>query len=282
MQLLQTARGIYGNNFVNPHFALGRHLLWQGRKLLGWFPCRLPLGRGYVIVHNRRVANGCGALINCLGYYDPNNMHFLEECVQCGAIRSFYDIGANIGVYTVIAGSAGAERVIAFEPHPGTFQFLEDNIRVNGLQKRVTCVNAALGDRDREVRFGDVVGSATNQVLPIEGGDTSVAVDMRTGDGVVREFGYVPEAVKIDVEGFEASVLDGMKGSLGQVQLLMVECANATVLAEMLCETYGFDGPYKVDFRGHRLLRDFDSSEDWVFIGAGFATKLAGFGYTVG
>ncbi len=55
------------------------------------------------------------------------------------------DVGANIGVFSLYAASRGA-KVFSFEPNPEVFAVLQENIRINNLENRVTPLNMALGD----------------------------------------------------------------------------------------------------------------------------------------
>jgi FkbM family methyltransferase len=71
----------------------------------------------------------------------------IRETVRPGEV--FYDVGANIGIYTIMAGrqvGAGGQ-VLAFEPHSPTFACLLKNIMANGLEGIVSPCNFALSDR---------------------------------------------------------------------------------------------------------------------------------------
>ena len=59
----------------------------------------------------------------------------------------FVDVGANVGSYTVLAGSHVEARTFSFEPVPSTFFKLINNISINHLNERVTPFNLALGSK---------------------------------------------------------------------------------------------------------------------------------------
>ena len=82
----RTVSIIYKNKFVNPYFATFRHVLWAFRKVFNIFPCDLKLGGLIVRVANLSVANGIGALVNAMEYYDPNNMLMLKEIFKTGSL----------------------------------------------------------------------------------------------------------------------------------------------------------------------------------------------------
>ena len=61
------------------------------------------------------------------------------------------DIGANIGVFTLFAASRTKHPVYAFEPFPGSFEFLNRNIHTNGLDNVITH-NVAVSDKIGRVK----------------------------------------------------------------------------------------------------------------------------------
>jgi len=127
-----------------------------------------------------------------------------------------FDVGANIGYYTLLAARAvgPAGRVYAFEPEPRNFELLTRNISENGLTN-VRPVNAAASSREGVVRLH--LDDANF------GAHSFVAGSVRTSSGrsvVVRTVGldaFAGEArafgagvfVKIDVQGAEALVVEG-------------------------------------------------------------------------
>jgi len=245
-----------------------RHLGWAGRKLLGAFPYDIKLDRQIVRVADKSVANGVGALLNAMGYYDPNNMYLLMTLFQKNLLDKLFDVGANVGVYSLIsAGAAASVRVAAFEPHPYTFSLLEENVKLNHFEDRISCFQVALGDRDGLVHFMDKPGSPENRITEHDIQEAAgLKVPIQTGNTICDRVGFLPQVLKVDVEGYENSVLAGFGSRLSAVQLVLVECWDIRSTVEILCEQHGFLGPYKVDFRNHYLVRDHIHDEDWLFI----------------
>nr|BAL53461.1 methyltransferase, FkbM family [uncultured Chloroflexota bacterium]BAL55902.1 methyltransferase, FkbM family [uncultured Chloroflexota bacterium] len=257
-------------------------MLWQGRKALNRFPCDISLRKITLRVGNRTVA-GIGALVHAMGYYDPNNMYFLEEIFSKGLCTSFYDVGANIGIYSlIVASSSPFAKVAAFEPHPKTFLLLQENISLNGFQN-VRPWPVALGDENRTIEFTDDAGSPVNRVVVDEKPSSPViVVQMRTGDALVQDTGLVPDVLKIDVEGFENQVLWGFKNTLSSIKLLLVECQNLSWTTQILSGEFGFLGPYKINFRARRLAQNASPPwEDWLFVQPSFLKALSQAGFNV-
>ena len=138
-----------------------------------------------------------------------------------------WDIGANIGLYTILAarrvGSAG--RVVSWEPGPATFRLLTDHVRANGLADRCELLQAAVHDGSTpEVSFwqdaADSV-SSTNRMSSqaTVGSGQTVRVEAANLDSWCDRLGRTPKVIKVDVEGAEVLVLRGaprlMAGDFG-------------------------------------------------------------------
>ena len=134
-----------------------------------------------------------------------------------------WDAGANIGYYTKqFANIVGLDgKVVAFEPSPQNFNKLSFNL--DGV-KNVSLLPYGLGAKDDKVPFkqGDDELGATSQVLdPKEYGEGNFAqVEIRCADNLVQSgLVSIPNMIKIDVEGFELEVLDGMRQILNRDEL---------------------------------------------------------------
>lgn len=135
----------------------------------------------------------------------------------------FFDIGANIGVYTIFGasriGSQGS--VYAFEPHIPNAASLIQNIMLNGLQERIKLVTSALtnGQRFDNFNYQSLTGaSSTSQFGRSEyEGESFVPVFVEIKHGCAIDFliatGAIPypDVIKIDVDGLDFEVLDGMR-----------------------------------------------------------------------
>ncbi|WP_312318533.1 FkbM family methyltransferase [Stenotrophomonas sp.] len=128
------------------------------------------------------------------------------------------DIGGNIGL-TALLFSSLAKDVHVFEPSPSTHTILERNL-ANGSADNVTHYNlglasepgAALITRAKDNRSGAFVSDAETRIS----GHVSESIQLDTLDAVCRRHGIDPDFIKIDVEGFEESVLRGGTDLLAQ------------------------------------------------------------------
>lgn len=154
-------------------------------------------------------------------HYEQAVTHHLIDRLK--ASRCFVDVGANIGFYTVLAGKLLERRggiVHAIEMDLDNIQRTRANVRLNRLHN-VSVHHVALGDRIgtvdyyRRESFRHTLGVSQNEWDHFQ----KISVPMKTLDSLAEEFGFQPDIVKIDVEGAEFLVLQGMQKILAQSKL---------------------------------------------------------------
>lgn len=147
------------------------------------------------------------------GFYESEELCYLNEF-----LRKYYgdkkeitvcDIGANIGNHTLYFAKilgGGVKWVYSFEPVVSTFDILKKNIEINNLHN-VSLYNCALGEvnGNGDVLVRDESNAGANSIVYDENGVT----DIKMLDSF--QFEYKIDFLKMDVEGFEKSVLNGAK-----------------------------------------------------------------------
>jgi len=146
-----------------------------------------------------------------------------------------FDIGANVGVFTVQQAVRGAQ-VFAFEPNPSCYRRLCRNLARNGLGESVTARNCALG-RTRGLG-GLVVGENTLVGRVVVNGARPDAraplVTVEALDDLLPELGVAQiDLLKLDVEGSEAEVFRGAETTLRVVNRIVMEHHSLQLLAEV-------------------------------------------------
>jgi len=140
-----------------------------------------------------------------------------------------WDVGANIGIYSVLAGDVASE-VVGFEPVPATADRLEENLELN--ETNGVGLNVALAAETGEMELQlerDEVGTQTPALEADRVASTSaVTVQTITGDQLVSDGMPAPDAIKIDVEGAEVAVLAGLEETLPEVDRIFVETHDGT------------------------------------------------------
>ena len=148
-----------------------------------------------------------------MGVTDSLNLFDLDELI----IFSFYwanrekyrqvlDIGANIGLHSIILSKCGF-KVRAYEPDPVHFELLRRNLELNGCT-RATTFNEAVSDKAGTAEFIRVLGNTTGS--HIAGAKPSPYGELErftvpTED--IRQLLAWPDLIKMDVEGHEKELL---------------------------------------------------------------------------
>ena len=208
-----------------PRPLLERALEWQWRGRIPAWAIRLVRRSFRDADQTIRHGAGRGLRFNpgranvayALGISEPAVQEALARLLRPG--DTFYDIGANVGLFTVIGArlvGPGGD-VLAFEPHPETARALRHNVALNAFTQ-VTVIEAAAwreqGRTDLVVR-GEPTSARLADVQGRGGAESSVPVRLVAIDDLVRE-GVVrpPAVVKMDIEGAEIEALQGMARTL--------------------------------------------------------------------
>jgi len=175
------------------------------------------------------------------GLHEFEDMGLVLHALRPGDL--FVDIGSNVGSYTILAAGACGARVLAIEPNPATFVHLNDNVRLNDLERLVQTRNVAAGAATGVLEFStdlDVLNHVISETDSAELPRTQVPVE--TLDSLLA--GDAAFLIKIDTEGYETEVIGGALGTLSDPALV-------AVVMEMndSGKRYGFD-----ENKLHRLM----------------------------
>ena len=121
------------------------------------------------------------------------------------------DIGAQIGLYTLPAGTVPQLEVYAFEPHPDRLRLLKDNVRLNLLEGQVHCVGLAVSSQSSvRTLHGDSLGFELIRGDRAGGWEDENTVDTISLDEWASQagVGHV-DFIKMDIEGWEFYALQG-------------------------------------------------------------------------
>jgi len=185
--------------------------------------------------------------------YDVHD--FIVDNLKPGDV--FVDVGANIGYYTILAsklvGAGG--KVFAVEPVPQTVEVLKFNIKLNGL-RNVTVIDKAAWNSccklKMKIAFGEF-GCASFFRNGVE-----VDVDTIPLDDVLVNVPKI-KLIKIDVEGAEYEVLQGLKQTLTRTEYVVLElsrkvdeCLKLLKECGFTCEKMKFTSYYKC-YKTHNI-----------------------------
>ena len=150
------------------------------------------------------------------GAYEPRTVALLARLVRPG--MRCLDIGAQTGFYTChfarLVGSGG--RVFSFEPFGASFELLQLNVEENGWTDRVSLRNVACADAGGRIE----AAVASGMMVAARGGELIEAIR-------VDDLDLAPiDVCKVDVEGFEPRVIEGMRELLRRSRPAIVTEVN--------------------------------------------------------
>lgn len=162
---------------------------------------------------------------------EPDTLYWINNYTKEGEV--FFDIGANIGTYSLYAAKKKSLNVFALEPESSNFYFLNKNIYLNHLEKNITAINVALNNEDKlsylnlvkfivggtEINFDEELNHMREKFEPVfKQGVLGFSLD-----NLVSQFEIpYPNHIKIDVGGDEKKIFEGMETVLNNTALKTV------------------------------------------------------------
>lgn len=164
--------------------------------------------------------------------YETGYIRFLEKLAKQFTNTVFWDIGANVGHHTLFLARSCAQ-IHAFEPNPVTYEKLQQKISDNNLQN-VHTYTFGLGNTNETLSFyvPTVNNSGTASFEDRSGwGHQKITAQVRIGDEVATELRLEQlDLVKIDVEGFEKDVFEGLRETMNKFRpMIFFELENNTM-----------------------------------------------------
>ena len=127
--------------------------------------------------------------------------------------RSFFDVGCNCGLYSVLACVTDpARKAVAFDANPEALAITARNLFLNGISGQVRFVLGFVGAKaDEEVDFYALGAGGAGSRYPSQSRTKARRIKTTTLDLAAEHCGVIPDLVKIDVEGAESEVLEGAR-----------------------------------------------------------------------
>ena len=190
------------------------------------------------------------------GSHEPLSTKILMENLHEG--MSIADVGANLGYFALqeakVVGPKGV--VYAIEPIPQNFFLLRHNVALNNL-KNIQVFNLAIGDEDGSLdlflSYASNWASAFKTPINI---DQKITVPSKRLDTFLKDKGKV-DLVRMDVEGYETKIVDGMEETLKQKNLMLFIEIHPLFTGKNRCKAFlqkldrfGF-APFAVVFGNH-------------------------------
>ena len=166
---------------------------------------------------------------------EPETLNWIDNFEKKSV---FYDIGANIGIYSIYAAKKKDLNVIAIEPSIFNLEILFKNINLNKLNNKITIVPLALNNINSVEKFNMSDNrhasalSSFGQSYDQYGNNLNIinfykTIGMKL-DTLIETYNLnLPDYIKIDVDGIEHLILEGSTKCLQNAKSVLVEITNS-------------------------------------------------------
>jgi FkbM family methyltransferase len=219
-----------------------KHLASKGKQLLdiqSSFVSRARRSTAEVHYGGNRYVFGapnwlCRFRADTFADKEPETLRWIDSFP---ADAVMWDLGANIGLYSIYAAKTRGTRVIAFEPSVFNLEFLARNIGLNGLTDKICIAPIAVGERTgtgllhmSSLEWGGAL-STFDKTYGYDGKELKQVFEYATLsvslDDVVGKLGLpAPDFLKIDVDGIEHLILAGGPETLRKVKGVLIEIST--------------------------------------------------------
>jgi FkbM family methyltransferase len=213
---------------------------------------------------------------------EPETLDWIEEFGKNGA--TLFDIGANVGLYTIFHNKVNEGKCVSFEPSFFNLKLLLKNINVNNCQNLTTVITNPLSDKTNYSNFsyGSTVEGGALSAFDVNFGYDGqeiqsdmtlnvlgMSLDWMFENGLIKD---IPNLVKIDVDGIEHIILKGSEKILTHKDCLtvLIEVNDNFIEqadnVESLLSNYGFSlrNKLQAEFISNSKLFSTTYNQIWV------------------
>ena len=225
-----------------------RRAIWerviQGR--LDWREFSFVARANFGGVFSGTTADVLQRYVYYFGCWEPHVEAVIADCLRPN--DTFIDVGANIGYFTLFAadrvGSGG--RVVSIEAASATFKKLQESVNRNAAGATVRVIHAAVADQEGKVvlHSGPDDNSGMASMLRADNAGEEEVEAKPLGALITPQELETVRLIKIDVEGAEALVIEGMKPILPRLTNcdILVELNPSLASAQCTLDTLGEHG----------------------------------------
>lgn len=190
-------------------------------------------------------------------FYEVEELAIIAQFFPRGGV--FVDIGANVGNHVIYVGKyLHPAQVIVFEPNPAAIPILRINLALNYLERLVDISHVGVGLSDAPARARAHVPPGNLGATRMQVNDEPDGLPLIRGDDAL--VGRRVDFIKMDVEGMEMRVLDGLTKTVAKWRPLIfieVENGNVDAFREWLRST---------DYVTARTYRRYQANENYMVV----------------
>lgn len=155
-------------------------------------------------------------------HYEPMTLGFLAANLRLGdsAVLAGVNFGQHVAVAARAVGTGG--KIIGVEPQPSALLQAANNLRLNGLERQVTLLSAALGPNDQLLPMAWSQPSNPGAASLLDKGEGFAVSVIPLSRVLANLCPQAPRLLLLDIQGFEAQALAGI-GPVRQPEILIVE-----------------------------------------------------------
>ena len=164
---------------------------------------------------------------------EPDTLSWIDQMSEGSTL---WDIGANVGGYSIYAAISKTSNVYAFEPSPFNLEFLARNIWLNKLEEKITVIPIALSEFASRAPFlmkriewaGSGSSFVESEIVSSDNESFNYTTIGLSADKVRETLNIpFPNYLKLDVDGIEALILAGAKEVLSKTTSVLVEVQHS-------------------------------------------------------
>ena len=219
-------------NFILRNLLRSTSILFKVVQLPPSGILKIRLRDGHSIKLRTNQTNYVTKLLFWDGYRNFEYLDIFEKLIR--KISVFYDVGANIGLYSIVAGTVNKRiQVRSFEPSNGPFHYLQRNASINQLAN-TKIEQIALADTNGSLNFYEVANSKYTYLKHNLAGEgnfnakesnkqfETTSVKSCTLDTYAQGESHTIELIKLDTEGTEHLILNGAVRVLDEMRPIVI------------------------------------------------------------
>ena len=226
-----------------------------------WLPSKYILNQEITVSKYTKdfvfIANGVNPINDTLYEIFDYDCYFLDNYYNLFNQSLVFDIGANIGVYSVIASNFGA-KVIAIEPDKANIEYLSKNMLLNNCNFEI--INSLVYSKRGLINF-NMLGSVSNSIIFEDDQNNTNKIESITISDIIGKVNsneYKYKILKMDIEGAEYSIFENIDFDLYFFDIYVMEIHDINKSKNLNTFLTFFDNTFEIiikkDFHNRNFL----------------------------